>query len=181
MPAGCTRGALQTEAVPAASQPDESRQLTPAVRVSLPQADQRVDNAMKGFVLTSSGLAALLPASSAAAEAQPRPCSSEDVGRVFLANAGCSGAHLLLAEVLDQVVQQGVVKVLPPQEGVAIGGLDLKHAAGHLQDGHIKGAASQVIHRKQALLRRANEAAYDARLVGEQTGRCHALRCRSSV
>lgn len=34
--------------------------------------------------------------------------------------------HLLLLELLHQVLQQRVVKVLTTQEGVAVGGLDLQ-------------------------------------------------------
>ena len=37
-----------------------------------------------------------------------------------------SGTHLLLLELLHHVLQQGIVKVLAAQEGVAVGGLDLR-------------------------------------------------------
>lgn len=55
-------------------------------------------------------------------------------------------AHLILLELSNDVVEQHVVKALASKESVSIGGLDLKHAARHLQDRDIKGAASQIIH-----------------------------------
>mmetsp|Transcript_27894 Transcript_27894/g.70115 ORF Transcript_27894/g.70115 Transcript_27894/m.70115 type:complete len:574 (+) Transcript_27894:58-1779(+) len=58
----------------------------------------------------------------------------------------------LLLELVGEVLQQRVVKVLAAQEGVAVGGLDLKHAAADLQDGHVKGAAAQIVHGHEALL-----------------------------
>jgi hypothetical protein len=50
---------------------------------------------------------------------------------------------LLLLELANQVVEDGVVKVLATQEGVSVGGLHLEDTTHNLQDGHIKGACTQ--------------------------------------
>ena len=47
-------------------------------------------------------------------------------------------AHLLFLELVDKVSQKSIVKVLATKERVTIGGLDLKDASAHLQDGDIK-------------------------------------------
>jgi hypothetical protein len=52
----------------------------------------------------------------------------------------------LLLELAHDVLHDDVVEVLAAQQRVAVGGLDLKHAARNLQDGHVKGAAAQVVH-----------------------------------
>ena len=62
-----------------------------------------------------------------------------------------SGTHLFFLELIDQILQQSVVKVLPTQEGVTIGGLDLEDASTHLQDGDIKGSTTQIKHSKGPL------------------------------
>lgn len=53
-------------------------------------------------------------------------------------------AHLLLLELIDKVGQESIVKVLATKEGVTIGGLDLKNASAHLQDGDIEGSAAKI-------------------------------------
>lgn len=49
-------------------------------------------------------------------------------------------------ELLHDVLQKVLVEVLPAQEGVSVGGLDLKDPLLDLQDGYIKGAPSQVVY-----------------------------------
>ena len=51
---------------------------------------------------------------------------------------GKEAAHLLFLELVDKVSQKSIVKVLATKERVTIGGLDLKDASAHLQDGDIE-------------------------------------------
>mmetsp|Transcript_860 Transcript_860/g.2099 ORF Transcript_860/g.2099 Transcript_860/m.2099 type:complete len:714 (-) Transcript_860:79-2220(-) len=51
---------------------------------------------------------------------------------------------LVLLELVREEINNALVEVIAAQVGVAAGGQDLKHAVSHLQDGHIKCAATQV-------------------------------------
>merc|ERR1711899_391756 len=51
---------------------------------------------------------------------------------------------VLTLELVDEVVDHPVVEVLSSQMGVTSGGLDLKDALLNGQDGHIKGATSEI-------------------------------------
>jgi len=57
---------------------------------------------------------------------------------------------LLFLELVDQEVDQAVVEVLAAEEGVAVGGqhfeLLLAVDVGDLDDGHVEGAAAEVVH-----------------------------------
>ena len=64
--------------------------------------------------------------------------------------AGEVNAGLLL-ERLDKVVEERGVEILAAQEGIAVRRLDLEHAAGDLEDGHVEGTAAQVVHGHEAL------------------------------
>ena len=55
-------------------------------------------------------------------------------------------------ELAHQVLEQRVVEVLAAEEGVSVGGLDLKDAAAHLEDRDVESASSQVVDGKEALL-----------------------------
>ena len=55
-------------------------------------------------------------------------------------------------ELAHQVLEQRVVEVLAAEEGVPVGGLDLKDAAAHLEDRHVERAAAEVVHGEEALL-----------------------------
>lgn len=52
----------------------------------------------------------------------------------------------LSLELLDDVLEEVLIKVLSSQEGVPIGRLHLKHALLDLQDRDIEGAAAQIVH-----------------------------------
>jgi len=60
-------------------------------------------------------------------------------------------AHLLFLELADKVSQKSIVKVLATKERVTIGGLHLKDASAHLQDGDIKCSTAQIKDCKSAL------------------------------
>ena len=51
---------------------------------------------------------------------------------------------LVPLELIDQVLEQMVVKVLATKEGVAVGRLHLEHALLDLENGDIEGTATQV-------------------------------------
>jgi hypothetical protein len=53
---------------------------------------------------------------------------------------------LLLLELVHQVLEHGLIEVLTAEEGVAVGGNDLAHAVADLEDGDIKGSATQIEH-----------------------------------
>ena len=53
---------------------------------------------------------------------------------------------LLGLEAVNQPVNQGLVPVVAAEVGVAVGGLDLKHAVTDFEDGDVKSAAAQVEH-----------------------------------
>ena len=60
--------------------------------------------------------------------------------------------RLVLLEVRREHVQSDGVEVLAAEERVAVGRLDLEHAAGDLEDGDVEGAAAEIVHRDEALL-----------------------------
>ena len=51
----------------------------------------------------------------------------------------------LLLELVLEVLGDHHVNVLSSEGGVSVGGLDLKHALHHLEDGDVKGASSQIV------------------------------------
>ena len=59
---------------------------------------------------------------------------------------------LLGLELLDEVTDEGNVKVLTTKVSVTVGGLDLEHTAGDLKDGDIKGTAPEVINSDNAVI-----------------------------
>ena len=74
----------------------------------------------------------------------PQALDSELVSRQVDARVGL--------ELLHEVLQESVVKVLASQESVPVGGLDLKDAAAHLEDGDVERASSEVVDCEEALL-----------------------------
>jgi len=77
-----------------------------------------------------------------------------DLG-LFRGFAEAAEGHRVLGEVdrvaqlelVDEVLHERGVKIFAAEEGVAVGRLDLEHTLLHLQDRHIEGAATQVVHR----------------------------------
>jgi len=59
---------------------------------------------------------------------------------------------LVLFELLDQPIHDPQVEVVAAQEGVAVGGLDLKHSIADLEDGDVEGAPAQVVDRNPLIL-----------------------------
>src|ERR1700732_1779533 len=57
---------------------------------------------------------------------------------------------LLLAELVSEVVDDFLVKVLAAEEGVAIGRLDLEDTVADLEDRDVEGAAAEVVDRDRA-------------------------------
>ncbi len=51
---------------------------------------------------------------------------------------------VLLAEALDQPVDEALVVVLAAKEGVARSGHDLEHAVGDIENRHVEGAAAEI-------------------------------------
>ena len=52
-----------------------------------------------------------------------------------------------MLKFVNEVLDECVVEIFAAEEGVAVGGLDLEDALLHLQDRHIEGPASQIVHR----------------------------------
>ena len=57
----------------------------------------------------------------------------------------------LFFEAVGNVVHEPVVKIIPAQVGVSVGGLNLEHPVSDFQNGNVKGAAAQVKHGDLAL------------------------------
>ena len=56
----------------------------------------------------------------------------------------CVSCYLLALELGDEGVEECVVEVLAAEEGVAVGGLDLKDSLLDLQDRDVKGSTAQI-------------------------------------
>ena len=52
---------------------------------------------------------------------------------------------IILFELLDQVIHEADIEVVPTEEGITAGGADLKHAVTHIEDGNIECTAAQII------------------------------------
>jgi hypothetical protein len=59
---------------------------------------------------------------------------------------------LLGLELLDEVTDEGNVKVLTTEVSVTVGGLDLEHTAGNLQNGDVKGTTPKVVNSDNAVI-----------------------------